>query len=57
MKTEEKLAVISLFVEAGIAYYLQSDWKAVLTRNKQYKYWKNKTAQDFEHVLNSLFVV
>lgn len=57
MNIEDKKELISVFVSAGIAYYLKGDWRAAFKLSKTHKRWASKTNKEFELALDNFFKV
>ncbi len=57
MSEAEKKELISVFVSAGIAYYLKGDWREAFRRSSTHKRWASKTNNDFKLALDNFYKV
>ena len=55
MNRNAKKELVNTFIDAGIAFYLDGDWRNVFSLSKTHKHWGNKTDKEFQKALNIFF--
>jgi len=55
MNRNAKKELVNTFIDAGIAFYLDGDWRNVFSLSKTHNHWGNKTDKEFQKALNIFF--